>query len=456
MKGQKYDTGSKPAIAALGCTLVEVHSNQHGKDLFYDLFRVGDDGKFSSLVIGKHYDTGSSPTIAALPDSNTLVEIHTLASNLCYSVGQLKGAMINWSPKGKVYNSSGDNANPAVVVTKSNVVVEVHNGGSGGKHLYYRVGRLEVATGINWQGSVPTYDEGKNPALCITAENQVIEIHESLSANGLCYSIGKLDPDNLTLTWLLIGNRFDTGKNPSVTEGSVGLLMEVHNSVSGKTNLYYRVGNLKENYIEWSGTGGTQYDTGETPSLTSVPGTYGVIAECHKGYLSNFNLYQTSMFFCAELVDIEYGTAVASKPEPFAIAETDFDNSAETSLTQEWVLEEVVGASNTYNWERSTHVGLKVSSDIGFLGAGSSAEVDVSVDFVTGEESTISKTFTWSMTQTVELSPAAGRVHYKATIIRVPTTVPFTATFKRGDLQWKTSGEVEVSHGIIYADIDST
>ena len=445
MKGRKYDRGRNPAITALGSTLIEVHDMPGNYNLYYNLFEVGNDGEFQEIVIGNKYDTGSSPTIAALSDSNMVVEIHNQGRNLYYSVGHLDGGVINWSPKGVKYDT-GDN--PAVAVTKSSVVVEVHTDGG---NLYYRVGRLDVGTAnIQWKGSNgQKYDTGSKPSLVITGKNQVIEIHEGRIFSGLYYSIGMLDPDNLTLTWLSIGNQYDSGRNVSATVDMMGLVLAVHSG--GVGNLYYRHGTLKENYIAWHANEDQKYDTGDHASLTCAN---GVVFECHSGGL--LNLYQTSMLFNnVELVDITYGTAVESIAEPFGNALTEFDNSGPTSLQQVWEFEEIYTSTNTYSWETTTHVGVSVSAKVGFQGAGASVGTEASVNFTTGETSTISDSFGWKMSQTVDVPPKAGKVRYNATIFRKPTTIPFTATFKRGHMQWQDSGKVVVSHGEVYSKISS-
>ena len=226
-------------------------------------------------------------------------------------------------------------ANPAMAVTGSNVVVEVHKGSSN-NHLYYRVGCLDLSTErVKWEGSNGhKYDTGDRPSLLITDDNQVIEIHNGASnTTTLYYSIGKLDPDNLTLTWLSIGNKYDTGENVSVMMDSTGLLMEVHNG-SHNNNLYYRIGSLGENYISWHGSGGTKYDTGLTPSLTSVPGAHDIIIECHTSSGST-DLYNTSIRFDVELVNSDPSDEME---QFFATEKTEFTNDAPTTLTQKWEL----------------------------------------------------------------------------------------------------------------------
>ena len=417
-------------------------------NMYYSLFEVDDNGVFKKIVNGKRYDTGSSPTIAALPESNMVVEIHNQGCNLYYNVGHLDGGRVHWRLKGVKYDT-GDN--PAVAGTKANIVAEVHTHGG---NLYYRVGRLDVATAeIQWQGSNGhKYDKGAKPSLWITDENQVIEIHEGRFCNKLYYSIGRLDPDNLTINWLSIGNTYDCGSNVSVTVDLMGLVTEVHSG--GLNNLYYRHGTLKTNSIAWNGKGGNKYDTGDNASLTYMPGAHGVIAECHSGGI--FSLYQTSMMLSkVEIVDITYGTAVESKAEPFSSARTEFNNPGPTSLEQVWELEGMYTSTNTYMWEMTAHVGVKFSASVRFHGAGTSVDTKASIDFTTGESSSISEMFAWKISQKVDIPPEAGKMHYKATIYRVPTTIPFTATFKKRGMQWQESGKVTVSHGEIYAEVST-
>ena len=95
VKGQKCSSGRSHAIAGIDDTLVEVYNGDGNTNLYYNLFKVGDDGQFSTISLGQKYDTGTFPTIAALSSSKTHVEIHTGSSNnnLYYSVGHLEGGM---------------------------------------------------------------------------------------------------------------------------------------------------------------------------------------------------------------------------------------------------------------------------------------------------------------------------------------------------------------------------
>ena len=168
MKSQKCSSGRRPAIVGINDTLVEVYNGDGNTSLYYNLFKVGDDGQISTISVGRKYGTGAFPTITALPSSKTLVEIHTDSSNqnLYYSVGHLEGGKLNWSKVGVKYDTG---ANPAMAVAGSNVVVEVHSGPSN-NYLYYRVGRLDLSTeGIKWDGSNGhKYDIGGRPLLMTT------------------------------------------------------------------------------------------------------------------------------------------------------------------------------------------------------------------------------------------------------------------------------------------------
>jgi hypothetical protein len=74
--------------------------------------------------------------------------------------------------------------------------VEVHESGSGGTGLYYRVGHLEHPTGggpsIVWESGTNgvKYDDGINPHITINNHNEVVEVHQVTGEHYVHYRRG--------------------------------------------------------------------------------------------------------------------------------------------------------------------------------------------------------------------------------------------------------------------------
>ncbi len=74
--------------------------------------------------------------------------------------------------------------------------MEVHESGSGGTGLYYRVGHLEHPTGggpsIVWESGTNgvKYDDGINPHITINNHNEVVEVHQVTGEHYVHYRRG--------------------------------------------------------------------------------------------------------------------------------------------------------------------------------------------------------------------------------------------------------------------------
>ena len=268
------------------------------------------------------------------------------------------------------------------------------------------------------------------------------------------YNIGKLNPDSdhPSLSWLATGSMYGRGYIPSVMVDNFGVVMEVH-TLDNK--VCYRVGSLEENYILWHGDigeHGTILDDGIDSTITSMPVGRNIIAV---SYQNHGNLYMASMAFGTEITSLTFKDATEQGAVQFGKLVTEFANDGPTTITQDWAVEETYSSSDTYNWESQKHVGVTATVEVGFFGGGGSVSVETSVTMTVGESTTISKEFVMSTTIHVELPPQAGKVKFIAELYRVPTQILFSANFKRGDSGWTENETVDVSHGLVYANVSS-
>ncbi len=215
--------------------------------------------------------------------------------------------------------------------------------------------------------------------------------------------------------------------------------------------MYYHLGTVGENYIAWHEKGSTEYGTGRAPSLAAVPDARGIVVECYEGY---GDLLHTTMLLGTDLVNITYGDAQPGEAVRFSTAKTSFvNNTSGSAVTQKWSISEVYTSTNKYTWNESTLYGTSVTGSVKVFSAGIQSTEEATIDLTVGQSCSISRQFTWTMEQKVDMMERRGSLRYVATIYRRPTIGPFTATFKRGDIEWMASGNVHVSHGVIYSDI---
>jgi hypothetical protein len=183
--------------------------------------------------------------------------------------------MLTWSPSQR-YDQGEDTSLAAHV---SGLVLEIHQSHAiGNRGLWYHVGMLS-GTSVTWGRSQSMgYSEGSWPNFAISKEGYVIFVYSTgqfKSGSDLRYQVGKIDPYgsiDQSITWLAYG-KWDAGFHSSIAINDNGTIVGVHESGTGGTGLYYRVGHLKnpnagDYTIAWdSGDYGVKYDDGINPHI---------------------------------------------------------------------------------------------------------------------------------------------------------------------------------------------
>jgi hypothetical protein len=160
------------------------------------------------------------------------------------------------------------------------LVLEFHKTHAvGGADLWYHVGTLN-GTSVTWGRSQLSPWEGFWPNVTISPEGYVIFVYSSSrtkAASDLRYAVGMINPHgglDQSIEWLTSRSTvFDSGFHSSTAINDNGVILEVHESGSGGTGLYYRVGHLTnpaggDYTITWdSGTNGVRYDDGINPHI---------------------------------------------------------------------------------------------------------------------------------------------------------------------------------------------
>jgi len=180
------------------------------------------------------------------------------SSGLQYMVGKIDpdgsvNQSIIWLTEAKWLDSG---FHSSIAINEKGVIVEVHESGSGGEGLYYRVGRLANPAGgdfnIIWESGAygQHYDDGINPHIAINNLNQVVEVHQVTGEDlqhyhrGIVLSSGIIDFRG--------SQRYENnGYNPSVALLDNGLVLELH----ADDGIYARTGILSQSnpaLIDWT------------------------------------------------------------------------------------------------------------------------------------------------------------------------------------------------------------
>jgi hypothetical protein len=152
---------------------------------------------------------------------------------------------------------------------------------------------LAIATGVparaqTFSGFISQtwYDTGYDPSVAVNGDGQVVEVHNGVQGAGpLWYHVGQATvlPKGPQFSWYPNGHSYDTGFNPAVALWS-NFAIEVHMGTTGVAPLWYRIGNVVNDTIDWYG-GSQNYDQGGSNPQIAVAylkDTYAVV-EVHNG-----------------------------------------------------------------------------------------------------------------------------------------------------------------------------
>ncbi|OEH93762.1 hypothetical protein [Bacillus solimangrovi] len=273
------DTKRGDIQSAKAYTLVFENDDKVGVQ--YSLFYPYNDAMDGAVGQGAH--EGDWERIRVIADKDT-EEIESMYYAAHSNEGQWYDNPFTFSENIKSFERSDYDTGqyPAVAVTDDGMVIEVHENEVSGGNLYYNLGQI-VDDEVEWLRTGVKYDTGQNPTVAVTNSGKVIEIHENeVTGGSLYYNVGTIDGDRIN--WTKNGTYYDSGQNPSITVAGDGTIIEIHENEFTGGNLYYSLGKVDGNKINWF-TKGKKYDTGHYPSVTATNGT---IVEMHE---ASGNLY---------------------------------------------------------------------------------------------------------------------------------------------------------------------
>jgi hypothetical protein len=144
-------------------------------------------------------------------------------------------------------------------------IVEVHDSGAG--NLWYWTGAYGADGRVTWLRH-GKYDTGQTPAVALSDNGTLVEVHQSSTASTLWSHVGHLDADG-EITWSA-SSKFDNGVLPTVAFTSSNTVREIHQSQSGSQNWTW-TGTVGASSVAWSGNAKTS--AARFPKTVAVNGS---------------------------------------------------------------------------------------------------------------------------------------------------------------------------------------
>jgi hypothetical protein len=241
-----------------------------------------------------NYDKGHQQAVAIHP-SGLVVEFHRnpdLGSTaLYYHVGRLQGTTVNWAENSQRVTNGQDNVNgawPNVDITQDGHVLFVWSTGSykSSSSLRYQVGKIDpygdTGQSIQWLSGERTFDAGFHSSTAMNDNGAIVEVHESgTGGSGLFYRVGHfVAGGSYNIHWDSGGNgiHYDDGINPHIAINNLNQVIEVHQVSRSYPYLHYHRGVLTGGIIDFGGS--QRYnDSADDPSVALLDS--GVVLELH-------------------------------------------------------------------------------------------------------------------------------------------------------------------------------
>jgi len=150
------------------------------------------------------------------------------------TIGALRGkvlCLLSGDPRTRLEYRRDVGYHPAVAINARGQVVEVHDSGHG--TLWYWTGAYGADGRVSWQRH-GEFDDGQTPAVSLTDDGYLVEVHQAPIDTTLWYHVGYLDSSG-EIAWGP-SHKFDDGILPSVQFLDSGTLREIHRSQSHDQN----------------------------------------------------------------------------------------------------------------------------------------------------------------------------------------------------------------------------
>jgi hypothetical protein len=241
------------------------------------------------------HDHGSYPAIA-MNASGLVVEVDEPYGKLKaieYRVGQVNGSSVTWGNRYEVPLDLNQGYRPSVALTKSGQVIIVWSyfpNRSNPNHLYYKVGQLDAKGGSNqqilWLTKTQFWDTGFNASVSVNDNGLIVGVHESgTGGNGLYYKIGEFanPPLSYHIKWTSreYGIKYTSGVNPRVAINNENQVVEVHQVQASENLLHYIRGTVSAPFrnIAFAGDQPRYQSNASTPTVALLDS--GLVIEAH-------------------------------------------------------------------------------------------------------------------------------------------------------------------------------
>lgn len=297
---QKFDDGIETAVAVHPSGLVlEFHRTQSGTNtLWYHV------GKVNGIAVTwggsqRLPELGTWPNVAVTKEGYVLFVWSTgsykSSSKLNYMVGKINpngdvGQTISWLTMPQQWDAG---FHSSIVINDNGVIVGVHESGSGGRGIYYRVGHFANPAGGNFNiiwdsGSYGiNYDDGINPHIALNSNNQVVEVHQVQGEYYLHYHRGVV-LSNGRIDFYPSQRYSNDGSTPAVTLLDSGTVLEVHEAI-GPITIQKGILSLSNPYlISWTTI--SPLSRGTYPAI-AAKGAYAIAT------FQNGSAFQESLYY---------------------------------------------------------------------------------------------------------------------------------------------------------------
>jgi hypothetical protein len=278
---EKYDSGDEPSIAVLPSGLVvEFHRDptpyiSWNRAIWYHIGKLSE-GTIHwgpSIKMSLNSATPAWPQVLVSPQGQVLFTYSDALtksnSDLICWVGTIDPSgdtsqTIQWTLKDSKYDGGFHNNLAFAPFYSGAVFVDVHENRGSGTKMYYRIGEL-TNTGIRWftgSGGI-YYEDGVNPHIAISTNNQIVEVHQATNTSYLHYRRGRINVlgNNLSEITFRPSYRYDnSAERPAVTFIAPTTVLELHRS----GEMRYRMGPFSatdHDVVDW-----------QTPQVISVNG----------------------------------------------------------------------------------------------------------------------------------------------------------------------------------------
>ncbi len=155
----------------------------------------------------------------------------------------------NWTSGPDKRFDSG--ATPDVSLRSDGLALQVHASGDSASGLYYSVAKLNpLELPMTWPATSQSYDSGTAPAVDLNDNDLAVEVHTSLeAATTLAYNLFTVSDGTLAR---LAGGDYDTGLGADVALNNHDVVLEVHQASDGSPELSYNLGAVESGAIVWN------------------------------------------------------------------------------------------------------------------------------------------------------------------------------------------------------------